>query len=126
MAYGKHTVYISAYVTLLLVVYVPRPHPTQEGWGATPCLWVTKESFLSMVETTSDGGDFLKIINLLPDSSQLYGHSLTMNAIIKIISRHTTFKDRCTGFYTTKIKSGKEMKVASTYNTLNQSNKELL
>jgi hypothetical protein len=49
-----------------------------------------------------------------------------MNVIIKIISRHTTFKDRCTGFYTTKIKSDKETKVASTYNSLNQSNKELL
>jgi len=49
-----------------------------------------------------------------------------MNAIIKIICRHATFKDRCTGFYVTKIKSGKETKVVSTYNTLNQSNKELL
>jgi hypothetical protein len=87
---------------------------------------VTKESFLSMVETASDGGDFIKIINLLPNSSQRYGHSITMNAIIKIICHHTTFKDWCMGFYTTKIKSGKERKVASTYNTLNQSNKELL
>ena len=87
---------------------------------------VTKESFISMVKAASDGGDFLKVINLLPNSSQRYGHSLTMNAVIKIICRHATFKDRCTRFYTTKIKSGKETKVVSTYNTLNQSNKELL
>jgi hypothetical protein len=87
---------------------------------------VTKESFISMVKAASDGGDFLKVINLLPNSSQQYGHSLTMNAVINIICRHATFKDRCTRFYTTKIKSGKETKVVSTYNTLNQSNKELL
>jgi len=87
---------------------------------------VTKESFISMVEAASDGGDFLKVINLRPNSLQRYGHSLTMNAIIKIICRHAMFKDRCTGFYTTKIKSGKETKTVSTYNTLNQSNKELL
>ncbi len=37
---------------------------------------VTKESFLSMVENASEGGDFLKILNLLPNSSQRYGHSL--------------------------------------------------
>jgi hypothetical protein len=87
---------------------------------------VTKESFLALVEAASNGGDFIKIINLLPNSSQRYGHSLTMNAIIKIISRDATFKDRCTGFFSTKIKSGKETKVVSTYNNLNQSNKELL
>jgi hypothetical protein len=87
---------------------------------------VTKESFLSMVKAASEGADFLKIINLLPNSSQWYGHSLTINAFIKIICLHATFKDRCTGFYVTKIKSGREMKVVSTYNTLNQSNKELL
>jgi hypothetical protein len=39
------------------------------------CNRVTKESFLSMVETASDGGDFLKIITLLPNSSQQYCHS---------------------------------------------------
>jgi len=31
---------------------------------------VTKESFLSMVKAASEGADFLKIINLLPNSSQ--------------------------------------------------------
>jgi hypothetical protein len=87
---------------------------------------VTKESFLAMIESATTGGDFLNIINLLPNSSQHYGHSLTMNAIIKIICQHSTFKDRCTGFYTTKVKAGKETKVVSTYNMLNQSNKELL
>jgi len=50
---------------------------------------VTKESFLQMVENASIGGDLLKITNLLPNSSQRYGHSITMNAIVKIISRHT-------------------------------------
>jgi hypothetical protein len=87
---------------------------------------VTKESFLQMVKNVLIGGDLLKIINLLPNSLQCYGHSITMNAIVKIISRHAMFKDRCTAFYTTKIKSGKETRVTSTYNTLTQSNKELL
>ena len=87
---------------------------------------VMKESFLAMIESATTGGDFLNIINLLPNSSQRYGHSSTMNAIIKIICRHSTFKDQCMGFYTTKVKAGKETKVVSTYNMLNQSNKELL
>jgi hypothetical protein len=87
---------------------------------------VTKESFLSMVENASEGGDFLKILNLLPNSLQRYGHSLTMNAIIKILCCHPTSKVHCTGFYTTKMKGGKETKVVSTFSTLNQSNKELL
>jgi len=46
---------------------------------------MTKESFLSMVENASEGGDILKILNLLPNSSQRYGHSLTMNALVKIL-----------------------------------------
>jgi len=87
---------------------------------------MTKESFLSMVKNASEGGDILKILNLLPNSSQRYGHSLTMNALVKILCRHHSFKDRCTTFYTTKMKAGKETKVVSTFSTLNQSNKELL
>jgi hypothetical protein len=47
---------------------------------------VTKESFLAMIESATTGGDFLNIINLLPNSSQRYGHSLTMNAITNIVS----------------------------------------
>jgi hypothetical protein len=30
----------------------------------------TKESFLSMIESASDGADIIKTINLLPNSSQ--------------------------------------------------------
>jgi hypothetical protein len=44
---------------------------------------VNNESFLSMVDNASEGGDFLKILNFLPNLLQQYGHSLTMNAIIK-------------------------------------------
>jgi signal recognition particle GTPase len=55
--------------------------------------YVTKESFLSMIDNVSEGGDLLKIINLLPNSSQRYGHSLTMNAILKILCHHPNFKD---------------------------------
>jgi hypothetical protein len=87
---------------------------------------VTKESFLQLIEKALEGGDLLKVINLLPNSSQRYGYSITMNAIVKIICHHATFKDRCTALYTTKVKSSKETRVVSTYNTLNLSNKELL
>ena len=86
----------------------------------------TKESFLSLIDSASEGADLIRIINLLPNSSQRYGHSLTMNAVVKIISRYSTFKDRCAAFYTTRMKGGKETRVVSTYNTLNQSNKENL
>jgi len=74
---------------------------------------VMKESFLQLIEKASEGGDLLKVINLLPNSSQHYGHSITMNAIVKIICRYATFKDRCTAFYMTKVKSGKETRVNS-------------
>jgi len=63
---------------------------------------ITKESFLSMVENATVGADLLPIIELLPNSSQRYGHSITMNAIIKIIARHAVFKDRAAVFYTMK------------------------
>jgi hypothetical protein len=79
-----------------------------------------------MIDAASDGGDLMKIISLLPNSSQRYGHSITMNAVVKIVSHHSTFKDHCTAFYTTKRRENKETRVISTYNTLNQSNKELL
>jgi arsenate reductase-like glutaredoxin family protein len=72
---------------------------------------MTKESFLSMVENASEGGDISKILNLLPNSSQRYGHALTMNALVKILCRHPSFKDRCTTFYTTKMKAGKKTNV---------------
>ena len=44
---------------------------------------VTKESFLQLIEKASEGGDLLKVINRLPNSSQRYGHSIAMNAIVK-------------------------------------------
>jgi hypothetical protein len=62
----------------------------------------TKETFVSMIDSATQGEDLLRVIDLLPNSSQRYGHSLTMNAIVKIIARHATFKDRCTTFYTIK------------------------
>jgi hypothetical protein len=68
----------------------------------------TKESFMSLIDGASKGEDLLRIIELLPNSSQRYGHSLTMNAVMKIISRHATYKDRCTSFYTMKKSGGRE------------------
>jgi hypothetical protein len=68
----------------------------------------TKESFMPLIGSASKGEDLLRIIELLPNSSQRYGHSLTMNAVMKIISRHATYKDRCTSFYTMKKSGGRE------------------
>ena len=78
---------------------------------------------MSLIDGASKGEDLLRIIELLPNSSQRYGHSLTMNAVMKIISRHATYKDRCTSFYTMKKKAGVEKPVLSTYNSLTKSNK---
>jgi len=64
----------------------------------------TKESFLSLIEDATNGDEILRIIDLLPNSSQRYGHSLTMNAIVKIFARHALFKDRCTTFWPLKKK----------------------
>ena len=64
----------------------------------------TKESFLSLIDSASISEDLVTIIELLPNSSQRYGHSITMNAVLKIISQHALFKDRCTSFYTMRKK----------------------
>ena len=50
-----------------------------------------KESFLSLIDSASIGEDLVTIIELLPNSSQRYGHSITMNAVLKIISWHALF-----------------------------------
>ena len=47
-----------------------------------------------------------------------------MNAVVKVIAHHATFKDRSAAFHTTKTKAGKEQKVSSTYTSLSQSNKD--
>jgi hypothetical protein len=71
----------------------------------------TRNSFLLMINAASDGADLIKVINLLPNSSQRYGLSITLNAVVKIVSCHSTFKDhQCTAFYTTKRKRNKETK----------------
>jgi hypothetical protein len=52
---------------------------------------VTKQSFAAMLESAKTGSDILKVADLLPNSSQRDGHSITMNALIKIIVRHLIF-----------------------------------
>ena len=54
----------------------------------------TKQSFLSLIDAATGRTDLTRIIELLPNSSQRYGHSITMNAVVKLIARHATFKDR--------------------------------
>jgi hypothetical protein len=73
-----------------------------------------------------NGTDLLKIFDLLPNSSQRYGHSLSMNALIKIIIRHPVFCERASIFHTVKIKKGKETAVPSTFISLSPTNKQLL
>jgi hypothetical protein len=48
------------------------------------CNKATKQSFVEMLTRATTGQDFLPLIDLLPNSSQCYGHSITMNAIMKI------------------------------------------
>ena len=87
---------------------------------------ITKQSYEAMLTRAATGQELLPIIDLLPNSSQRYGHSITMNAIIKIIGRHSAFKGNCDNFYTIKVKKGKETKVPATYNSLTLSNKLLM
>ena len=47
-----------------------------------------------------------------------------MNAVVKLIAHHATFKYHSAAFYTTKTKAGKKQKVSSTYTSLSQSNKD--
>jgi hypothetical protein len=44
---------------------------------------LTKQSFTARVEIASAGEALLELIDLLPNSAQKYGHSITMNAVIK-------------------------------------------
>ena len=69
---------------------------------------LTKQSFSSLINNATTGTDLLKIFDLLPNSSQRYGHSLSMNALIKIITRHPVFCERASIFNTVKIKKGKK------------------
>jgi hypothetical protein len=43
------------------------------------CNKATKQSFAEMLTRATTGQDFLPLIDLLPNSSQCYGYSITMN-----------------------------------------------
>jgi hypothetical protein len=79
-----------------------------------------------MIDSATTGSDIIKITDLLPNSSQQYGHSITMNAMIKIMIHHPIFRERSSMFYTVKVKKGKETSVLSTFTSLNQANKQLI
>jgi hypothetical protein len=87
---------------------------------------LTEQTFKSLIESATIGTDLLKIFDLLPNCSQQYGHSLTMNALTKIIIHHPLFCDRASIFNTIKIKKGKETTIPSTFISLSQTNKQLL
>jgi len=58
------------------------------------CESMTRERFLEMVNSASNGNDLLGVLALLPNTAQRWGHSITMNAIIKILCRSPIFKDQ--------------------------------
>jgi hypothetical protein len=87
---------------------------------------VMKQSFTKMLERASSGQELLPIVDLLPNSSQKYGHSIAMNVIIKLIGRQSAFRDNCEFLYTFKAKKGQETRVPATYTSLSLSNKMLL
>jgi hypothetical protein len=86
---------------------------------------VTKQSYTAMVDSATTGTNFLKLIDLLPNSSQHYGHSITMNDFIKIIIHYPSFHEWSDNLYCVKVKKGKETRVASMFTSLNQVNKQL-
>ncbi len=65
---------------------------------------ITKQSFAAMIDSAKTGSDIIKITDLLLNSSQCYGHSITMNALIKIMIHHPIFRERSSMFYTVKVK----------------------
>jgi hypothetical protein len=91
----------------------------------TVCNQVIKQTYTAMVDSTTTGTDLLKFINLLPNSSQHYGHSITMNALVQIIIHQPSFCEWSDHLYCVKVKKGKETRVASTFTSLNQVNKQL-
>ena len=85
----------------------------------------TKQSFLSLIDAATGRTDLTRIIELLPNSSHRYGHSSTMNAVVKLIARHATFKDRsaqCTTFDVNQLLDGnirsKITQLLTNYNVL--------
>jgi hypothetical protein len=46
---------------------------------------VTKQSYTAMVDSATTGTDLLKLVDLLPNSLQCYGHSMAFNAPIKLL-----------------------------------------
>jgi hypothetical protein len=65
---------------------------------------LTKQSFRSLIDKATIGTDLLKFIDLLPNCSQQYGHSLTMNALTKIIICHPLFHDRASTLIPSRLK----------------------
>jgi hypothetical protein len=60
---------------------------------------LTRDGIWTHIDASSNGQKSLDIIDLLPNFAQCYGYSLTMNAIIKISSRHPVFCDICSLFF---------------------------
>jgi hypothetical protein len=85
------------------------------------CKSMTRERFLETVNSASNSNDLLGVLALLPNTAQRWGHSITMNAIIKILCHSPIFKDQCNSFYAVKVKNGVETKVPSTFNSLSPS-----
>jgi hypothetical protein len=90
------------------------------------CDRVTKQSYASLMENSTSGRDLLKLTYLLPNSSQRYGHSLTINAIVKIMFHHPMFWDQSFIFCALKVRTCEDTSVSATFTSLNQANKQLL
>jgi hypothetical protein len=76
---------------------------------------MTRERFLERVNGATNGMHLLELLTFLPNTAQRWGHSITMNAIIKILCRSPIFKEQCESFYAVKVKKGVETKVPSTF-----------
>jgi hypothetical protein len=67
---------------------------------------MTRERFLERVDSATNGIQLLELLTFLPNTAQRWGHSITMNAVIKILCCSPTFKDQCEPFYAVKAKKG--------------------
>jgi len=82
---------------------------------------MSRERFIKKVNNASNGDDLLDVLALLPNTAQRWRHSITLNAIIKILCHSPIFKDQCDSFHAVKVKKGVDTKLLSTFNSLSPS-----
>jgi hypothetical protein len=94
---------------------------SEEEAEVEECESMSRDRILERFNSVSNGNEVLAVLALLPNTAQRWSHSITTNAIIKVLCCSPVFKDQCDSFYVVKVKKGVETKVLSTFNSLSLS-----